>query len=129
MKRSLLSFALIALFATRAWAPLHSQRRDTLDVCTASCSTFNSTHMVDTQGAKALIMQLSLTGTISAEVQNSIDQGSTWSTVSGGSCVNCSDNFKVSIDHPVGWYRWAGTACSSCTYTTRYQVDFTRTTF
>lgn len=94
--------------------------------CTASCVTGGKGNVL-LDGFQVVIFQYTGTGTVNAKLENSIDDGTTWTDVTDGSCTGCTSPTKFAVTAPVGNYRFNVTTCTSCTYSFKwYAAGFGR---
>ena len=129
LKRLLLLLALPALALARN-IPARPPS-GVLQSCAASCVTGvgptgltgdPDVKFVATSGSNVIVFQAVLAGTATVTVENSIDDGANWTTVTG-TTMNTTGVNKTAVVNPVGWYRTNVTACTNCTFTTRYYEE------
>lgn len=111
------------LLATPVAADTVSGAASTRESCASSCSTVtNSQLWMNVEGFYGVVFQGIVTGTIDAKLQNSTDQGVTWSDVTGASCSSCTSPIKWPVSGPIGFYRFYVGTCTGCTYTFSYRA-------
>lgn len=119
---------LVLLLNAGAWAQQHSGVRETTNVCTTGCAAITSNAHSIRPESHAMVVQLLCSGTLTGDFENSTDNGTTWTNVTGGTdCgggagASCSCPYKWPIVNPVGIYRVNIPTCSSCTYNISYEV-------
>ena len=131
LKRLLLLLALPALALARN-IPARPPS-GVLQSCAASCVTGTGpsgltgdtdVKFVATSGSDVIVFQTVSAGgvAVTVVVENSIDDGANWTTVTGTTMSTVGVN-KTAVVNPVGWYRTNVTACTNCTFTTRYYEE------
>lgn len=76
---------------------------------------------VDATHATAMVVQATIGTTATVTVEQSLDDGATWTTISGSTMTATG---KISIATPVGWYRTNITAYTSGAVTTWFTISY-----
>ena len=133
LKRLLLLLALPALALARN-IPARPPS-GVLQSCAASCVTGTGpsgltgdtdVKFVATSGSNVIVFQTVSAGgvAVTVVVENSIDDGANWTTVTGTTMTQTNGISKTAVVNPVGWYRTNVTACpGGCTFTTRFSEE------
>lgn len=111
----------LVLWSGLAWGATLTGQWGTMAAVTSQAATADQ--VCGCEGSRAAVFLFDETAgggaTFTGNLQQSIDNGTTWTDVSGSG--TSTDGTLVAVNAPVGCYRFELSACSSCSVTVKYR--------